>query len=509
MTNQINMKKSIVTLLILLVPSSLNAANVKYPIVDTGQSGCYSNSRSISCPEAGANFNGQDAQYHLLQPSYQDNGNGTVTDLNTGLIWQKKPAKEKSYYQTAKKNANSFQLTGYDDWRLPTVKELYSLIDFRGQSSRGTSDSIPYINTDYFDFYYGNTSKGERLIDAQYWTATEYTGTTMNGNSTTFGVNFADGRIKGYPNSSGNSRNKRFVRYVRGNPDYGQNQFADNGNSTITDSATGLTWMQVDSGKTMNWPQALDYAENSTHAGFNDWRLPNAKELQSIIDYSKSPQATNPAHRGLSIDPLFYMSDGDGWFWTSTTHLEHGSARQAVYLCFGQGWGYMAKRGSSQKRRMDVHGAGAQRSEHKTGNPDDYSQGRGPQGDEIRIYNYVRLVRGGNVIKDNTQPKAKGNYEINADRSSKISASSQKQRPQQKTGNNRQDGAYNKQSRGKQNQGPPPNMMEHLDKDGDYRISRNEFPGPPQHFNRLDKDGDGYLSKDELPKGPPPKRQTN
>ena len=42
---------------------------------------------------------------------------------------------------------------------------------------------------------------------------------------------------------------------------------------------------------------------------------------------------------------------------------------------------------------MDVHGAGAQRSDPKAGNPADFPKGRGPQGDVIRIYNYVRLVR--------------------------------------------------------------------------------------------------------------------
>jgi len=44
-------------------------------------------------------------------------------------------------------------------------------------------------------------------------------------------------------------------------------------------------------------------------------------------------------------------------------------------------------------RWEDVHGAGAQRSDPKSGNPDDFPKGRGPQGDGIRIYNFVRLVR--------------------------------------------------------------------------------------------------------------------
>jgi hypothetical protein len=42
---------------------------------------------------------------------------------------------------------------------------------------------------------------------------------------------------------------------------------------------------------------------------------------------------------------------------------------------------------------MDIHGAGVQRSELKFGNSSDYPDGFGPQGDAIRIDNYVRLVR--------------------------------------------------------------------------------------------------------------------
>jgi hypothetical protein len=46
-------------------------------------------------------------------------------------------------------------------------------------------------------------------------------------------------------------------------------------------------------------------------------------------------------------------------------------------------------------RWMDVHGAGAQRAEDKSGDPSQYSTGHGPQGDAVRIYNYVRCVSGG------------------------------------------------------------------------------------------------------------------
>lgn len=69
----------------------------------------------------------------------------------------------------------------------------------------------------------------------------------MMGSQTAFGVNFADGRIKGYGIENPRGVMQQFVRYVRGNPDYGKNLFKDNGDGTINDEATGLMWMQIDS----------------------------------------------------------------------------------------------------------------------------------------------------------------------------------------------------------------------------------------------------------------------
>ena len=59
------------------------------------------------------------------------------------------------------------------------------------------------------------------------------------------------------------------------------------------------------------------------------------------------------------------------------------------------GFGPPPSGGSGTYQLMDVHGAGAQRSDPKAGDPRNFPHGRGPQGDVIRIYNYVRLVRSG------------------------------------------------------------------------------------------------------------------
>lgn len=396
-------------LLLIYVQVSLTAgeAYCSYIIADTGQEICYDNSDEISCPTTGEAFYEQDAQYQGSEPAYRDNGDGTVTDLETGLMWQQTPSSSKSTFGEAVAGAETFDLAGHDDWRLPSIKELYSLILFSGIDAGGwngtdTSELTPLIDTGYFDFEYGDESSGERIIDAQYWSSTEYVSTTMGGSATTFGVNFADGRIKGYGRELPNgSEITQFVRYVRGDPDYSVNDFVDNGDGTVTDLATGLMWQQADSGFGMNWEYALSYAESLSLAGYEDWRLPDAKELQSIVDYTRSPATTGTA----AIDPVFSVTpitdEGGGtdypFFWTSTTHANmlRSPGEWANYIAFGTAFGFMEQPPMSGRYVFqDVHGAGAQRSDPKTGDPADYPNGHGPQGDVVRIYNYVRCVRG-------------------------------------------------------------------------------------------------------------------
>jgi hypothetical protein len=382
------------------------AAAQDYAVVDTNQNACYDDDGwEITCPGPGEPFYGQDAQNAGIQPAYQDNGDGTVTDLSTGLMWQQTPDLEnKSTWSEAVAGAATLGLAGYDDWRLPSIKELYSLMDFSGITAMDAAGSTPYLDTDYFDFAFGDTSAGERMIDAQYCSSTEYVSTTMFGSHTVFGVNFADGRIKGYGTSDPDGGEKTFfVRYVRGNLEFGVNDFTDNGDGTITDHATGLMWSQADSGSGMIWEDALAWVEARNaeqHLGYGDWRLPDAKELQSILDYTRSPDTSASA----AIDPVFSITSivNEGgetdypYFWTGTSHLEGVSGPLgdfAGYVAFGRALGWMETPPSGNYQLLDVHGAGAQRSDPKYGNPDSYPWGHGPQGDVIRIYNYVRLVR--------------------------------------------------------------------------------------------------------------------
>lgn len=451
--------------------------NGGFTVVDTGLSRCYGALREIPFPGRGDRFFGQDAQYDGNQPAYQDNGDGTITDLNTGLIWQKTPDFDtRRSWSEAMKYAEKLRLGGYRDWRVPTIKELFSLADFRGNIRSYT----PYIDTHWFDFRYPPRSSGLRDIDAQYWSSNQYVGTTMRGDLSTFGFNFADGRIKSYPVEFGRNPGgrrpvfRRYVRCVRG-PAYGENDFVDNRDGTVTDRATGLMWMKYDSGKPMNWETALKYAEDLEYAGYDDWRLPNVKELQSIVDYGRAPDARSPSERAPAIDPIFNLTEDESWFWSSTTHIENGFG---YYVCFGQGLSAETRRG----KHVNVHGAGAVRSDPKSGDPSQWRNGLGPQSDMIRINNYVRCVRGGQAT---------------------LRAKPHAMRALRESGPMPQRGPHG------DNRGtlPPPGFsgsrfVERLDRDGDGKVSRSEFDGPAREFPRLDRNHDGFLDADEAP--PPP-----
>ncbi len=426
------------------VPAATTAAS--YTIVDTGQVNYYNNLGEIPPPRPGESFYGQDAAFRSHPANYTISADGlTVHDHVTDLTWQSSPdtngdgkvdSRDKLTIAQASKQPEKINATkfgGYDDWRLPTIKELYSLILFSGVDVSGpniqdVSRSKPFIDTRFFKFAYGDVSAGERTIDSQWATCTTYAADPHK----IFGVNFADGRIKGYGTTMPGRGDKTFfVLCVRGNPKYGRNDFQDNHDGTISDHATGLMWSRTDSGKGMNWQDALAWVQQQNVAkflGHNDWRLPNAKELQSIVDYSRSPDTT----RSAAIDPLFQCSNitNEGGkadfpcYWSGTTHAGFLGGSAAVYLAFGRAAGWMPAHpmaggplGQSGGRGLapgppgpggplpggmagdvhftDVHGAGSQRSDPKFGDPRMFPRGRGPQGDVIRIYNYARLVRGG------------------------------------------------------------------------------------------------------------------
>jgi hypothetical protein len=297
------------------------------------------------------------------------------------------------------------------------------LIDFNGYTGNGSdtpdnwtpSDWKLYIDGAYdpedssaiFIQEYGNNDSGGRIIDCQVWSTSDPVGTTMNNDDSILGGNFCDGRIKAYPKNR-----DKFTKCVWGNSTYTENSFAiTDGGDTVTDSATGLVWTKAYSNDTtefpdvtslgkgdgsMDWEDALSFCENLTFAGSSDWRLPDVKELQSIVAYGQVEPAIDTSFFDLdAVERPDYCNNTTfsdyPYFWSSTTHIERRNGGRAAYVIFGKGWGSM----DGGSTWIDAHAPGSQRSDPKSGDPSSsqWACGQGPQGDYIGIDNYVRCVR--------------------------------------------------------------------------------------------------------------------
>jgi len=245
---------------------------------------------------------GEDADYSIYNPFFINNGDGTVTDTVTGLMWQKTDGGEMTI-QNAQLYCNTLTLGGYTNWRLPNAYEGYSILNL--------GDLNPALDTNYFT-----------KNSAEYW----WTSDRQVGDTSVIWVTNAGGGIGNHPMtetiSAGGVKNF-YVRAVRNitTPPVIPAHFTDNGDGTVTDNLTSLTWEKVLVQDTIPWEQALNYADTLKLAGYTDWRLPNIKELQSISDLT----VTNPA-----MNPIFTLGTGAKFYWSSTTQFNN--APDAWYL---------------------------------------------------------------------------------------------------------------------------------------------------------------------------------
>ncbi|MGX9728816.1 MAG: Lcl domain-containing protein [Candidatus Electronema sp. VV] len=227
--------------------------------------------------------------------TFQNNGDGTVTDSQTGLIWQKTPSTETKNWQEALAACADLTLAGQSDWRLPNRNELQSIVDYRYADPAIDSRSFPDV------------------LGGNFWTSTT---NVFASPSYAYTVDFTSGAVSSYDKAS----NSFQLLAVRGGPQPEPEEtfFHDNGDGTVTDSRTGLVWLKAPldadndgNADAVTWQEALAKAVASISAGFTDWRLPNRNELQSIIDYSWHYPA---------IDSHSFPDVLGGNFWTSTTN---------------------------------------------------------------------------------------------------------------------------------------------------------------------------------------------
>ena len=87
----------------------------------------------------------------------------------------------------------------------------------------------------------------------------------------------------------------------------------------VTDKDTGLQWQDDysdnnDSVKKLAWEEAIDYCETLTLGEYNNWRLPNIRELNSLTDLN---------HHSPAVDPIFHYTVLDTTYWSATTYTSY------------------------------------------------------------------------------------------------------------------------------------------------------------------------------------------
>lgn len=96
--------------------------------------------------------------------------------------------------------------------------------------------------------------------------------------------------------------------------------YTDHGNGTVTDNITGLMWPKDSSGpgcwngQTATWTEAIDYCEALDFAGYTDWRLPNIRELVSLINYGLV---------GPAIDGSVFINTPPGAYYCTSTPCDN------------------------------------------------------------------------------------------------------------------------------------------------------------------------------------------
>jgi len=321
----------------------------------TGQEKCWdTRGHEIHSPKG----TGQDGELRkgepFPSPRFKDNGDGTVTDHLTHLIWLKNadPFKElkweEALQKTRKLASGSHGLndnSSAGEWRMPNIREMLSLIDY-GRYDPIIPDPHPFENVQ-IALYWTSTS----LFPAAHmaWMMTLGIGPTVfdikdslnrtwpvrgnhslvprTGQQVCFDSN---GQPISNPQGTGQDGELRMGKEPP-NP-----RFTDNGNGTITDNLTELVWLKDANAFGFRvWDEALALCNSlgSGKAGLTDkskpgdWRLPNIREVESLVDYNKFGPSLPDGNPFQNVRPSSY--------WTSTS--VDGAPTEALFLIFGVG----------------------------------------------------------------------------------------------------------------------------------------------------------------------------
>lgn len=249
---------------------SFNITVTPWSLTKTGQTTSY------------VNYDDGYDQYGTANSFTRDSA-GVVTDNVNGLMWQNTSSIAVRTWTSAETYCNDLTLDGYSDWRLPSLTDLESIVDYSKQD--------PAVSNEFYNagtlYYYWSSTPNNQLTD-QAWA-----------------MSLFYGREYTAPKS-----NSQYVMCVRGNSAPSKSYSRDNTNETVTDNNLGLMWEDDSeaSTQTMYWTSAINYCENKTPGGYSDWRLPNYRELATLVDRGQSNPAINNT----------FIYKASGYYWSST-----------------------------------------------------------------------------------------------------------------------------------------------------------------------------------------------
>ncbi|MDO5131702.1 MAG: DUF1566 domain-containing protein [Eubacteriales bacterium] len=234
-----------------------------FTLTHTGQLSAFDlKGRSVAADR----IRGLDAQRIWLAPSFESCEDGAaVLDRNTGLLWDN--AHDGLLLEWADaaafvRSLNDREYLGRRDWRLPGREELRSLARY--------DDAMPAIDTGVFS-----------ASSDYYWCSAECKDNTDLAWGFYFGYGCSYGRRKTIPSH---------VRAVSGKPDAfdipSARRFTVNADNTVTDHVTGLMWMREET-PLLPLKEALVYCEDLRLGGYDDWVLPNLKELATLVNLTE------------------------------------------------------------------------------------------------------------------------------------------------------------------------------------------------------------------------------
>lgn len=304
----------------------------------TGQKKCYDSAGiEINCIGTGQDSEKQ-AGVGWPNPRFTP-GTGMeadcITDHLTGMMWPRNGniAGYMEWY-SAIDYANNSNLCGYSDWRLPNVNELESLVN------ADVSNTFSWLNAQ--GFY--------NVQSSNYWSST----TLAYYTNLAWIVNMRSGDVDYFYKDHNYGAGYYYVWPVRSGqagaiqlPETGQKaiyrtgddgdlekgvawpdpRFTVNGDC-VTDNLTGLMWSRnANLAEFMNWNAALNNANNLTLCGYSDWRLPNRKELRSLIDYSNYNPPLPTGHPFTNVQANGY--------WSSTTFAYYTDYAWVIDMWYG------------------------------------------------------------------------------------------------------------------------------------------------------------------------------